>query len=267
LRGIRWVLLLVGMAGATAATAQTGGGAATPTGDPVETIKMLPGPVPDAVDPVGAVRRHKSWEYGPFVNWGTGVGNRSDYKFFSAGFELGKVLTPVVHAGIFSGQFQLAGNLMPLWQAYTPPPYTAAILCENSSGGLYSCPWGYGGGTFHGVSLTPVIFRWNFNTHAKRIQPWFQAAGGLIYTTHKFPPNYMSCTGPPYCSANAPVDGGTSVWNFTPQGGGGIHYFLRSKRSIDLGVNGVHISSASLGDHNPGVNASIQVQVGYTFWR
>ena len=63
------------------------------------------------------------------------------------------------------------------------------------------------------------------------------------------------------------IDGGTSVWNFSPQGGGGVHYFLRRKRSIDLGVNGVHISSASLGDRNPGVNASVQVQVGYTFWR
>jgi hypothetical protein len=29
----------------------------------------------------------------------------------------------------------------------------------------------------------------------------------------------------------------------------------------------VHISSASLGDRNPGVNASIQVQVGYTIWK
>jgi hypothetical protein len=29
----------------------------------------------------------------------------------------------------------------------------------------------------------------------------------------------------------------------------------------------VHISSSSLGDHNPGVNASLQIQVGYTFWK
>ena len=63
------------------------------------------------------------------------------------------------------------------------------------------------------------------------------------------------------------IDGGTCVWNFTPQGGFGVHYFIRAKRSIDLGVNGVHISSASLGDRNPGVNASVQIQVGYTFWK
>jgi hypothetical protein len=34
-----------------------------------------------------------------------------------------------------------------------------------------------------------------------------------------------------------------------------------------VGINAVHISSASLGDRNPGVNASIQVQVGYTLWK
>ena len=115
-----------------------------------------------------------------------------------------------------------------------------------------------GGGTFTGVSLTPVIFRWNFLTHSRRIQPWFQGAGGLIYTTTSFRRTCLFRTGTP---------GGTSVWNFSPQGGVGIHYFTRSKRSIDLGVNAVHISSASLGDRNPGVNASIQVQVGYTFWK
>jgi hypothetical protein len=47
----------------------------------------------------------------------------------------------------------------------------------------------------------------------------------------------------------------------------GIHYFTRAGRSWDLGVNGVHISSASLGDRNPGVNASVEVQLGYTFWK
>jgi hypothetical protein len=90
------------------------------------------------------------------------------------------------------------------------------------------------------------------------VQPWFQGAGGLIYTTHKFPPDVLVVHGTP---------GATSVWNFSPQGGVGVHWFTSSYRSIDLGVNAVHISSASLGDKNPGVNASIQVQLGYTFWK
>ena len=213
-----------------------------------------------AANPVAEVQNSHGWKYGPFVNWGTGVGDRSDYKFFWGGFELGKVMTPVIHAGVLSGQFELAGNIMPLWQAYTPAPHEQQYTCQTLQGQPTTCLLPVGGGTFHGVSLTPVILRWNFATHARRIQPWFQAAGGLIYTTHKFPPNFLS-------DKAAGVDGGTSVWNFTPQGGGGIHYFIKPRRSIDLGVNAVHISSASLGDRNPGVNASVQIEVGYTFWK
>ena len=260
---VAWLVLLVmiaGMGARTVAAQDRSAGGQSP-----HVNCSNPGVICDpAPDPVGDVRNARSWEYGPFVNGGFGVGNRSDYKFLSAGFELGKVLTPVVHAGIFSGQFEFAGNIMPLWQAYTPAPHTEEITCQPASGPAYTCAYPYGGGTFYGVSLTPVIFRWNFATRSHRIQPWFQAAGGLIYTTHKFPPNYLSCPEP---ECTPPIDGGTSVWNFTPQGGGGIHYFLRPGRSVDLGVNAVHISSASLGDRNPGVNASIQIQVGYTFWR
>jgi hypothetical protein len=76
-----------------------------------------PGVICDPADnPVAEVRQQRSWEFGPFVNWGTGVGDRSDYKFFWAGYELSKVLTPVVHAGFLSGQFQYGGNIIPLWR-------------------------------------------------------------------------------------------------------------------------------------------------------
>jgi len=214
----------------------------------------------DIADPVAEVRQQRSWEYGPFVNYGNGVGNRSDFRFFWAGFELGKVISPVVHVGPLSGQFQFAGNIQPLWQSYTPPPHEQNYTCVTPGGQPIGCELPTGGGTFYGVSIMPVIFRWNFLTHSRRVQPWFQAAGGLIYTTHKYPPNILS-------NPALGIDGGTCVWNFSPQGGGGIHYFFKEKRSIDLGVNGVHISSASLGDRNPGVNASVQVQVGYTIWR
>ena len=210
-------------------------------------------------NPVATVRNARSWEYGPFLNWGTGVGDRADYKFFWGGFQLGRPLTPVFHAGVLSGQFELSANIMPLWQAYTPAPHNQIFFypCVGGSGTCsYIAP--EGGGTYHGASLTPVIFRWNFLTNSRRFQPWFQGAGGLIYTTHKFPPDQLVPHGTP---------GGTSVWNFSPQGGAGLHYFVRPKRSIDLGVNAVHISSASLGDKNPGVNASIQIQVGYTYWK
>jgi hypothetical protein len=240
------------MAGTMIVAAQTSGSPAT-----------VAAPATD--NPVAQVRNARSWEYGPFINGGTGVGDRSDYKFLSAGFQLAKPMTQVLHAGIFSGQFVYGGNIMPLWQAYTPAPYKATYLCVEPGGGTVSCVLPVSGGTYRGVSLTPVILRWNFLTQSRHIQPWFQGAGGLIYTTRQFPPSYSSTplgTLPSYT-----VDGSTSVWNFAPQGGVGFHYFIRDKRSIDVGVNAVHISSASLGDRNPGVNASIQVQVGYTLWK
>jgi len=211
-----------------------------------------------AGNPVAEVRDARSWEFGPFVNYGNGLASRSSFRFLSAGVQGGKALTPAVHAGMFSGQFEFGANIMPLWQAYTPAPHEETVTCLTPAGAPVSCTLAVGGGTFYGVSLTPVILRWNFLTKSRRFQPWVQAAGGLIYTTHKFPPNLLT---------TGTINGGTSVWNFSPQGGAGFHYFTRSRRSIDVGVNGVHISSASLGDRNPGVNALVQVQVGYTFWK
>lgn len=204
-------------------------------------------------NPVAWAREHRAWEMGPFAYYGEGFGNRDKFRFFAAGFQIGKTLTPVMHAGILSGQFELAGNIQPIWQAYTPSPHLQEFMYHGEP---YTAM--IGGGTYTGFSLTPVILRWNFLTRSERFQPWFQGAGGLIYTTHKFPPDVLVPHGLP---------GGTSVWNFSPQGGVGFHWFTSARRSLDVGINGVHISSASLGDHNPGVNASVQVQVGYTWWK
>jgi len=249
-------------AGIGVAAAQATGGFAAGAQD--RTALNGPGIHSFSNNPVAEVRDKRSWEYGPFVNYGFGVGDRSDFKFLWAGFQLSKPLSPVVSAGIFSGQFEYGGNVMPLWQAYTPAPHEQPSKCKYPDGMIVNCTLPFGGGTFRGVSLTPVIFRWNFLTRSHRFQPWFQGAGGLIYTTHKFPPNVQST---PTVNDVPGIDGGTSVWNFSPQGGIGVHYFTRAKRSVDVGLNAVHISSASLGDRNPGVNASIQLQVGYTFWK
>ena len=251
------LLMFVLLTGTVAAVAQSSAG--VPTAATTPAVKA-----DRAGNPVDEVRQARSWEYGPFVNWGSGVGDRSAYKFLWGGFQVGKPLTPVLHAGMLSGQFELSGNIMPFWQAYTPAPHDQTYTCDFSNG-PGPCSLQIGGGTFRGVSLTPVILRWNFLTRSRRIQPWFQGAGGLIYTTHKFPPNYLSTQ--TIAGQTVSMDGGTCVWNFSPQGGMGVHYFTRSRRSIDLGVNAVHISSASLGDRNPGVNASVQFQVGYTFWK
>ena len=50
-------------------------------------------------NPVALIRAARSWHFGPFVSYGAGVGNRSQYHFLSAGVELGKALTPVLPLG------------------------------------------------------------------------------------------------------------------------------------------------------------------------
>jgi lipid A 3-O-deacylase len=213
---------------------------------------------PDEDKPAEHARDSRAFHFGPFVNYGNGLSDRSDFRFLSAGVEGGKALTRVLHAGPLSGQFELAANIMPVWSAFTPAPHTETRTCVGEGGATFPCELPVGGGNYFGASITPVIFRWKFATPWKAVQPWFQGQGGVVYTTHKFPPDVLVVPGMP---------GGTSVWNFTSGAGLGMHIFVNPKRSVDVHVNAIHLSSASLGDRNPGVNAQIQVQVGYTFWR
>jgi lipid A 3-O-deacylase len=196
------------------------------------------------------------WEFGPFVNGGFGTANRESYKFLWAGVHAGKVLTGLYGKGILNGQFELGAEFIPLWQAYTPKYLRAN--CYEQGGMPLSCSDLFPtGGTYTGLSITPVILRWDLRSRG-RFLPWIQGAGGLIWTNHKFPP-----IGP----YPVPNHLGTSVFNYTPQFGLGVHYFVKPKHSISLSANAVHISNASMGDSNPGVNASVQFSIGYTWWK
>ena len=213
--------------------------------------------------PVAAVASKTPWEYGVLAQGGVGLTeDRGGFRFLMAGGHLGKILTPELGHTKLKGDFEYAGEIFPFWQSYTPVfqrsscvavPNTALISCSP----LYSV-----GGTFTGASITPIILRWNF-TSGKRLMPWIQGAGGLIWTNHKYPAfgsTILNLT-------NDGPNSDASVWNFTPQFGVGAHYFIRPRRSVDFGANAMHISSASLGDKNPGVNASVQFSLGYTWWK
>jgi lipid A 3-O-deacylase len=195
------------------------------------------------------------WEYGVFVDGGFGTEDRSSYKFFWAGAHAGKVLTNPHGPGFLRGQFELAADIIPFWQAYTPKYQRANCYAVD---GLINCSSLFPtGGTYTGISVTPAILRWNL-TSGHRLLPFIQGAGGLIWTNHKFPP-----VGPYPATGHL----GTSVFNFTPQFGLGLHYFVRPHQSITFAANAVHISNASIGDANPGVNASVQFSIGYTWWK
>ena len=217
------------------------------------------------------------WEYGALVQGGNGLQDRTGFRFLMVGAHLGRILTSDFGAGAFKGNVEYAVEVFPLWQSYTPRfkrvtclgPVPVPTGEPVGPDGPCSAPYTVGG-TYTGASITPIMLRYNF-THGRRFVPWIQAAGGVVWTNHKYPavgnldPNDATQTGP---------HADTSVWNFTPQGGVGAHYFLKpgragdsTRHSVDLSVNGVHVSSASLGDKNPGVNASVQVSVGYSWWK
>jgi len=153
---------------------------------------------------------------------------------------IGEASYLVLHAGVFSGQFEFGGNIMPLWQAYTPPRTMRNILyCERYA---HACTLPVAGGTYRGVSLTPVIFRWNFLTKSRRVQPWFRARR-LIYTPASFRQAIRVLRISPSMVRRA-----CGIFRRRRRGHSLLH---RDRRSIDLAVNAVHISSASLGDRNP----------------
>jgi lipid A 3-O-deacylase len=214
----------------------------------------------------------KPWDFGALVQGGFGVTEqRNSFGFLMAGVHAGKVLTGNVGPGMVRGNFEYAVEVFPFWQSYTPTSQRQnCVAIAGSQTASCSAPFKIGG-TFTGVSITPMLLRWNF-IGTKHWAPWIQGTGGVVWTNHKYP----AYGGPPatltggFFSGTFGANGAnddTSVWNFTPQFGVGAHYFVSAHRSIDIGANAIHISSASLGDRNPGVNASVQFTVGTSWWK
>jgi len=206
---------------------------------------------------------HQALELGVLVQGGNGVtDNRGGFKFLMAGVHAGKVLTGPIGHGAFRGNFEYAVEAFPFWQSYTPK-FQREACTQDPNTSLIACSPPYTvGGTFTGASITPIILRWNL-AGTRRFAFWAQGAGGVLWTNHKYP----AFGGTPYNVQNDGPNADASVWNFTPQFGVGTHYFIHPHRSIDFSANAVHISSSSLGDRNPGVNASVQFSLGYSWWK
>jgi hypothetical protein len=96
-------------------------------------------------------------------------------------------------------------------------------------------------GTAYGIGLNPVALKWNFAS-ARRVTPYFEIDGGLLFTNTEVPP-------------------GTSRVNFTPSGALGLH-FPHGKYNWSAEVRFAHISNAGLATPNPGIN-TIQVRIGF----
>lgn len=230
--------------------------------------QLAASPVP-AKPAVAEVASSSRWEYGALLQGGNGLTeDRDGFHFLMAGGHLGRILTGELGPGWLKGNFEYAVEVFPFWQSYSPKIQRANCYATPVAGATYVSPGLYCsalytvGGTYTGVSVTPIILRWNF-THGSRLMPWIQGAGGSLWTNHKYP----AFGSPALSLANDGPNADTSVWNFTPQFGVGAHYFVKARNSVDFSANAVHLSSASLGDKNPGVNVSVQFSLGYSWWK
>jgi hypothetical protein len=176
------------------------------------------------VDEAAGLRK-EHWNFGAFVGGGTGLGQRTNVQMFRAGARVGRVMTGEKGRGWARGTFELDSEVAPV---------------DNVFWSGYRNVYGFG--------AMPVILKWNF-TSRRRIVPFAEVLGGLLWTKVNIPP------------------GDTSQINFTPGGGGGMHMFIKPNHAITWTLRIVHISNASLGNHNPGVNSSVQGSLGYTWFK
>ncbi|SRR5579883_137546 len=103
-------------------------------------------------------------------------------------------------------------------------------------------PWVYSGG------FNPVVLKFAFTAN-KKVVPFVEANGGVLFSSRDVPQPK------------------TSYVNFMSGVQGGFHYFIREKRAITFSTQVIHISNASLGAHNPGINASVHFRLGFTIFK
>lgn len=182
--------------------------------------------------------KHPNWNYGLFTIGGTGLNLDSSVHMFGVGGRGGRVLTNQHGGGILRGTFEWNAEVLPFYQFYYP--HTKVYYPD---GRVFDS-----GDKATGAIINPLVLKYNF-TRGKKILPFFEAVGGAIFTNKNFP------------------TGDTSQINFNSGAGVGINVFTRSNRSVAFDVRALHISNASIGNHNPGVNASLQFTLGYTWWK
>ena len=103
-----------------------------------------------------------------------------------------------------------------------------------------------GGNAQYAGAIDPFIAKWNF-TGGKTVSPYIAAVGGVVFSSSNLPP------------------GDTSQVNFTSGAELGAQWFRQATSSINFAAKVYHLSNASIGNKNPGINGAVQFMVGYTW--
>jgi hypothetical protein len=168
-------------------------------------------------------------EAGFWAGGGTGLGHETSFQFANAGLRIGKVLTAQHGAGFLKGNFEYLVDLSPLY----------LIFQDRTLGSRQ---------TVYGGAVSPFIVKWNF-TSGKRLVPFVAAEGTAILTTKDVP------------------SGDTSVVNFGSGIASGLQIVRGDRHAVTFSGHLLHISNASIGDHNPSINIGLQFRLGYQWWK
>jgi lipid A 3-O-deacylase len=192
-----------------------------------------------AQDYVHSAFQSKPTEVGAWGGYGNGVGKAGDWHFIEGGVRFGKVLTREVGSGFFRGNLEFSGDAIPLYLVRQPE---IVELSANNFVRTGRTETIYGGG------INPFVVKWNF-TRGKKIAPFAGADGGVIFTSKDMP------------------QPDTAVVNFASGVEFGAHFFRSEKHAITLSGHVLHISNASIGNHNPGLNTTLHFRLGYTWFK
>jgi hypothetical protein len=206
---------------------------------------------------------HRTWQIGAYGSGGFApqysVGTLStlryqkEQEFYTVTFEAGRLLTASHGPGILKGKGEAVVEVTPFWLTHSP---RQNIIIHSDSpffNGLTATAPGY---NQHGLSFTPLLFRWNFTNHdSSRHIPWLQAGAGVLWTNGRFP------------QGDGVAGTNTSIFNFTPQVGVGENLFVRKNQSLNIGMHVIRYNNLGLGEINPGVPYTLNFSLGYSWWK
>jgi Lipid A 3-O-deacylase (PagL) len=135
------------------------------------------------------------------------------------------------------------GRILADWESlsleYTLDIFPAAVVFEPDRVRR-------GKSTIYGAGLSPLGFKINFG-QASWIKPFVAASLGFLYFEDDIP---------------VPR---SSRFNFTPEFGLGVQFFLAPKNALTLGYKLHHISNANTGRSNPGMDSHV-IYAGFSFF-
>ena len=135
------------------------------------------------------------------------------------------------------------GRILAAWEsvslAYTLDIFPAAVVFEPDHVRR-------GRSTIYGAGLSPLGLKLNFGQDSW-IKPFLAASVGFLYFED-----------------DVPVPR-SSRFNFTPEIGLGVQFFLTPKRAMTLGYKLHHMSNANTGRSNPGMDSHV-IYAGFSFF-